>query len=276
MTRSPRLLESVRYEVIPTPDVESGVDALPPGSTVTVTCHGDRGLDRTIDAAVALRERGFEAVPHVAARLVPDESYVVRLLDRLSDAGIEEVFVIGGDAKTPSGRYAGAHALIADLHRHGEGRLRVGVAGYPEGHPLIEEAVLMSELRRKQELSHYVVTQLCFDPGAVERWIERIRGAGIELPVVLGVPGPVGRARLLRIARAVGVGSSLRFLRKNVGVARFLARSDTSATEALITRFEREGSRRSAVAGLHLFTFNEIEPAEQWRRELLAAALASG
>src|SRR5271157_6088526 len=66
-----RLLRSARLEVIPTKGATERVrGALPLGTTVTVTCSPQHGIDRTIEVAEQLSGAGFAVVPHLAARMV--------------------------------------------------------------------------------------------------------------------------------------------------------------------------------------------------------------
>ena len=65
-----RLLSRPRYEVIPVRGIEEKVVALPLGSTVTVTASPAHGIGRTVDVAEALAARGYDVVPHLAARMI--------------------------------------------------------------------------------------------------------------------------------------------------------------------------------------------------------------
>ena len=85
----------------------------------------------------------------------------------------------------------------------------------------------------------------------------------------LGVPGPVERAKLLGMAGKIGVGESLRFLRKQRSVFARLAAPGGFSTD----RFVRPGARPCAanpalgIEGLHVFTFNQVaEVTEGWRQ----------
>ena len=86
----------------------------------------------------------------------------------------------------------------------------------------------------------------------------------------MGVAGPVQRAKLLSMATKIGVGESTRFLTKHASWFLRFAAPGGYAPERLLARTEEALTAPSAgVAGLHLFTFNQIAETERWRRALL-------
>ena len=259
------LLHEPRYEVIPVQGIEQKVATLPYGATVTVTASPKQGLDRTLDVSAALAARGFTVLPHLAARMVSGRSHLERMVQRLDDAGIREVFVVGGDADPPAGDYADAGDLLEELAGLAHPFARIGIGGYPEGHPLIGDERLLEALRRKQPFASYVVTQLCFDAGALAGWVAGIRAAGIDLPVVVGLPGVVERRKLAEISLKAGVGASLSYLRKHTREMITLARSrryDPTPLARAVAGYAADESL--GLAGVHLFTFNQVQPTRDW------------
>jgi methylenetetrahydrofolate reductase (NADPH) len=272
--RSPRLarlLSGARFEVVPVAGVaEKARGALSAGTTVTVTCSAKWGIDRTLDVAEGLSAAGFVVVPHLAARMVSGHDHLARILERLETADIHEAFVVGGDATVPIGAFGEAADLLAALASLPHSLTTVGVGGYPEGHPLVSDAVLLEALQRKQTHAHYIVTQLCFDADALMRWIRSIREAGITLPIVVGLPGRVARRRLAEVSLQVGVGASLRYLVRHRGQLAALARSrtydPTALAGAIATHLDEPDLR---LRGAHLFTFNQVEATQSWLRGAL-------
>jgi methylenetetrahydrofolate reductase (NADPH) len=262
-----RLLTAPRYEVIPVHGIEEKVAALPWGATVTVTASPRHGIERTIDVSARLAARGYRVVPHLAARMIADRGRLESLVERLDAAEIHEAFVVGGDATPPAGVYADAGDLLEDLSALPHTLTRIGVGGYPEGHPLISAPGLLEALQRKQPHAGYIATQLCFDAEALMRWIGVIRAAGVDLPVVVGLPGVVERRKLAEISLQTGVGASLRYLAKHGRQIATLARSrrydPTPLARAVAAHAEAADLR---VEGAHLFTFNQIEATEAWVR----------
>jgi methylenetetrahydrofolate reductase (NADPH) len=257
------LLERPRYEVLPVDGIEEQVLAhVPREVTVTITASPARGLDATLVLAERLAARGVRAVPHLSARLVRDAAHVEEIVARLRAAGVDEVFVPAGDAREP-----GAFPDAASLLRALGGRFaHVGITGYPESHHLIDDETTIQAMFEKAPMATYIVSQICFDPDTIRTWIARVRARGTDLPIWIGMPGVVDHAKLLRISMRIGLGESARFLRAHRAWLRRLV-TRTFRPDPLLRRL---GDPGPDVAGLHFYTFNELERTERWRRETLA------
>jgi methylenetetrahydrofolate reductase (NADPH) len=267
-----RLLETPRYEVIPVRGIEDKVATLPPGATVTVTASPAYGTERTAAVTEALAARGYRVVPHLAARMIDGRGELAEIVARYAEAGVAEAFVIGGDASPPAGRYVAAADLLDELATMDHPFAHIGVGGYPEGHPLIADDELLEALRRKQPHADLIVTQLCFDAGALARWIRFVREAGILLPVVVGLPGAVERRKLAEISLKTGVGASLRYLRKHGREMATLARARRYDPAPLAREVVGLlGEPGLGIAGAHLFTFNQVAETRDWVRRATAA-----
>lgn len=259
-----------RFEVIPLAGVEEQAGYLPRGRTVTVTCSPARGIEYTLAHVERLSELRLRVVPHLSARLVSGEAQLREILRRLEGLGLREVFVVGGDAHEPRGPYPGALDLLRAMAENEHSLNEIGVAAYPERHPLIDDATLWQALASKQPYATYMVTQICFDAPTIIRWLEAARGQGITLPVYIGIPGVVDSARLLRVAMKIGVGDSMRFLSKHVGVAARLLRPGHYRPDELVAGLAPYfGDPAYGLRGLHVNTFNQVERTEQWRRQML-------
>lgn len=263
----PRRSTEVRFEILP---FERGIEEAARTETplhLTVTTSPRHGVDRTVDVAVELRALGHVVTPHLAARMVRSEEHLTEILERTSAAGIDDVFVIGGDAEVPLGPYTAAGELLEVVASHPLRPVRIGIGAYPEGHPLIPPETLERVLREKARVASYIVTQLCFDVQAVLRWIEHVRALGIGLPVLLGAVGPVERRRLLRIATRIGVGPSLRFARKQRGLTGLFRSPAHAATRFYDEAAPHVGEPGVGIAGFHLFTFDELLGTVRWQEQ---------
>jgi methylenetetrahydrofolate reductase (NADPH) len=250
-------LDHTRYEVLPFGSAEKEAEAAPHALTLTVTCSPRHGVNHSLHTAVRLRELGHTVILHVAARTLRGPEHLDAVLTRMADAGIGDVFLIGGDSAEPHGPYASALDLLPLLRAHALAPRTIGVAAYPEGHPLIDDATLLSALSHKDGQADYMTTQMCFDPAALLRWLASVREAGIGLPAYVGVPGAVDRRRLLEISMRIGVGASISFARKQHGMRRLFSRHMEIAERFNDTVATPE-AQRLGVAGLHYYSFNKL------------------
>ncbi|MBF4768808.1 methylenetetrahydrofolate reductase [Nocardioides agariphilus] len=268
-----RLLENARYEVLPTGTIEDKVlEHVPVEVTVTVTASPSKGLEPTLDLTERLTGHGYTAVPHLAARMVRDRAELAEIVDRLTGKGITKIFVPGGDADPP-GAYPDALSLLEDLKDMGNPFAHVGITGYPESHPTIDDDLTIQSMWDKRRHATHVVSNLTFDAQVLANWVKRMRKRGITMPVLLGIPGPVDRAKLLSMAGKIGVGESTRFLAKNKGTFARLAAPGGFTGEKFLRKCAAElGDPAMGVEGTHVFTFNQVEATEKWRKELLASS----
>lgn len=265
-----RLLEHARYEVLPTASIEDTVlEHVDTATALTVTASPGKGLEATLELTERLTKHGYAAVPHLAARMVRDRAELEEIAARLTSQCIDSVFVPGGDADPP-GAYPDALSLLEDLKAIGAPFRHVGITGYPESHPTISDDLTIQSMWDKRRYATHVVSNLTFDPDLLTAWVTRMRGRGIIMPLLLGIPGPVDRTKLLAMATKIGVGESTRFLMKNKGTFARLAAPGGYTGERFLEKCAPALSDPAMlVEGLHVFTFNQVAATVQWRKELL-------
>ncbi len=265
-----RLLTHARYEVLPTASTEEKVLAsVPRDVAVTITASGSKGLEATLALAEALSRDGYVTVPHLAARMISNRAELVEIRSRLAEAGITRVFVPGGDVD-PVGDYPDAFSLLEDLATLAQPFEQIGITGYPETHPKITDDLTVQAMWDKRRHATHVVSNLTFDAGAIKNWVDRMRGRGVAMPLLLGMPGPIDRAKLLSMATKIGVGESTRFLAKHKSTFARLAAPGGFTGERFLDECAATASRpESLIEGLHIFTFNQIAETEAWRQDLL-------
>jgi methylenetetrahydrofolate reductase (NADH) len=248
-----------------------------PGTRVYVSALPARPPEEQIAIARRLHARGFEPVPHLAARNFANamalDHYLARLVE---EAGVRRLLVIGGDRDAPAGSFHHALEVIESGLPQSRGIREIGIAGYPDGHPRVAPIEIERARAAKIEaaaatgLGVHIVTQFAFAPAPVLAWIARLRASGIELPVRIGIAGPASVATLLRYAAICGVTASARTLARNAGLAKHLF--GTTAPDALIRALAgaQLGAQPGAIAP-HFFTFGGLAPTARW-----AAAVAAG
>ena len=201
--------------------------------------------------------------------MVRDKDELAEICERLTGKGISRVFVPGGDADPP-GAYPDALSLLEDLATLETPFEHIGITGYPESHPTINDDLTIQSMWDKRRYATHVVSNLTFDPGVLTEWVRRMRKRGITMPLLLGIPGTVDRAKLLSMAGKIGVGESTRFLAKHKGTFARLAAPGGFTGEKFLRKCAAELSAPEfGIEGLHVFTFNQVAETEKWRTELL-------
>ncbi len=264
------LLLRPRYEVLPFDGIEDDLAAfLDRDVIVTVTGSPSRGLDATVELSERLAQDGWTVVPHLPARQIRDRGHLDELLDRIRDAGIRRLFVPAGDASAAEGAFDGAAELLAAMGGRRGDFDHIGITGYPESHHLIPDEETIRAMFEKAEMATEIISQICFDAGTIADWIAKVRARGTHLPIWIGLPGIVDYSKLFRITTKIGLGESARFLGHQHGwLSRLLTRRfnpDRLVRDLGATAADPE----ARVAGFHIYTFNEIERTERWRRQTL-------
>jgi methylenetetrahydrofolate reductase (NADPH) len=160
-----------------------------------------------------------------------------------------------GTAYSPfPGGYANAAELAAGLRAFGE--LEVSVSAYPEKHP--ESADVDADiamLKRKADAgATRAITQFFFDNDVFARYLDRVRGAGIHIPIVPGILPIQNLGQVKRFADLCGA-----------SVPAFVEEALAPLEDRPAERFRRaaelaanqiEGLRRLGVEEFHFYTMN--------------------
>jgi methylenetetrahydrofolate reductase (NADPH) len=267
-------VERLHFELIPTPKVALQYPHLPAHSTVSITCSPAKDIEATLEVSSQLLQLGHQVIPHLAARMVSGPDHVAAIATWLRANNQHQVFVIGGDAPEPAGPYLDAAALITALVNADTPLTNIGFGAYPDGHATIPTERLLPAVLEKQQIlddagvTGWISTQMCFDVQAITRWTLDARTAGLHLPLHLGIPGVIDTTKLLTMGAKLGIGASLRYLRKNRAVVSKLAApggyDPMQLLAPLAPKFDTLG-----IEALHVFTFNQVANTAAWRDAVL-------
>jgi len=168
-----------------------------------------RARTRDIVARIK-RDFGIEAMAHLTC-VGSTREELAQVIDELGEAGVRNILALRGDPPkgqetfehTPGGfRYASE--LIPFIRERGE--FCVGAACYPEVHPEATHAVAdLSHLRAKVDAgADFLITQLFFDNTRYYEFEGRVRGAGIEVPILAGIMPVTNVAQVQRFTQMCG------------------------------------------------------------------------
>ena len=207
------------FEFFP-PKTEAGrtalvrtIDELKPLSPgyVSVT-YGAMGSNRgqVIEIVSEIKNRiGIEAMAHLTC-VGHTREELASVLDELAGVGIENVLALRGDPppgtdfQVTQGGFSHASDLTALIRERGG--FCIGGAAYPEVHPDAPDAE--TDLRNLQTKvaagSDFLVTQLFFDNRDYFAFLERVRAAGIEVPVLPGIMPVTNLGQVKRFTEMCG------------------------------------------------------------------------
>lgn len=267
-------VQNIGYEVMPFKGTcEKVIEHVPTSVPLTVTATGGKGLDVTLSLVSWLAKEGYSVAPHLPARLFRDDAEVEDVLGQLKSENIRRVFIVGGDAPEPAGKFTDAHALLKSMNAIGHHFEEVGIGGYPEGHALISDEALRTAMDQKAPYATRILTQICFNAYTTTKWAEGLKRRGIDLPIFVGMPGPVSRQKLMRISAGLGLGQSARFLKKQQNMLwRFFMPGGYRPDGLIRGLTTTVPQANTSIQGFHIFTFNDLAETEAWRRQLVQSA----
>jgi len=253
-------------------EIEGIKEAAPlirPGTQVAVTFLPGEELEQRVQAAVLVRELGFEPIVHLSARRIESEEQLDWYLGEItSKAGVKRVFIIAGDPPEAEGPYENSLQIIETglLEKHGIEI--VGVGGHPEGHPNNTAAELWDWMEKKiaavraHGMTPLVVTQFAFDDEAIVAWLAEMRDRGIDVPVRLGVPGPAGIKRLLGFAKRCGVGASASVMKKyGISLTNLIG---SAGPDKLVNSLDKMLGDEHGRVRLHFYPFGALTASAEW------------
>lgn len=134
------------------------------------------------------------------------------VVEEFQAAGVRHFVALRGDpqggvgtryAPHPGG-YVNAADLVAGLRDMGD--FEISVSAYPERHPESENDVVdLDMLKQKVDAgATRALTQFFFDNDIFERYLERVRAAGITIPIVPGIMPIQNLTQLKRFAAMCG------------------------------------------------------------------------
>ena len=260
--------------------IRRAAKSLAPGTPVFVPKMPTQSLDDKLEQIRILKDVGLNPVPHIVARQITSERVLSDFLEQaVAIGGVHQVLVVGGDGFNPEGPFQDAAAVIASGILANAGISKVGVGGYPDGHPDVAVEQLHSDLKRKlaltraQGMALSVFTQFSFEPQRIAEYCEDLRNLIPGVPVYAGLAGPTSPKQLLRFAKICGVRLSMRGANK-LGLNAFRLAANSGPDKQLGVLAERGAEQTSGnLEGIHLFSFGGFVESSEW---LSAKRSASG
>ena len=235
-------------------------------SYISIT-YGAGGATRALTKDIILRikeETNIRVVSHLTCvGMTQDE--LSSLLDDYDKAGIHDILALRGDPpkniagySTPKDGFSYAAELVRFIksrHPH----MKVGVAGFPEGHPGTPNRLKeMEYLKQKVDAgADYICTQLFFDNRDFYDFRERCELTGITVPIKAGIMPITSISNMERIAE-LSLGARI-----PASLLRALARTENDeAAERVGIHWATQqvlDLLQNSVDGIHFYTLNKSQ-----------------
>lgn len=232
--------------------------------SVTYGAGGNTAENTFAIASYIQNQCGIEALTHLTCAAIPDKLFLTNFLTNLYRNGIHNILALRGDKpqwmsdeQFAARYYAHASDLITDVKEKFE--FGVAAACYPEVH---QEAASLSEdianLKIKVDSGvDFLITQLFYDNETFFRFLEKVREAGIRVPVL---PGIMPITTIGQVKNIVGL-SGTKIPGKLAEILEKYRESPADLKKAGLeySRRQMEDLLAHGVDGIHLYSMNKVE-----------------
>ena len=233
-------------EIGPKTDLET----LPNLKDVYITMLPGGDYKETAQQAINLVKKGYNPIPHFPARSIENNNQLKEYVSMCKDGGVKQVLVIGG-GREPAGKFDSSFQILETGYFE---KMKIGIAGHPEGSPDISDSDLEKAMIAKKPYADYIVTQWLLDPQPIVDFISKQ-----SVPVHVGITGPLKISSLIKFANIVGAKNSLNFLKSNFSKALDLLKPKDP--NELIEKLKMH------TDFFHIYTFGGLKETNKWLKE---------
>ncbi len=264
--------ESFSFEFFP-PKTQKGVESLasvrktlaelnPDFFSVTYGAGGST-QDSTKNTVIQTQaETGIPTASHLSC-VGSSEEHIRSILNTYQKHNINRLVALRGDL--PSGMrdlgdFQHANDLVEFIRKETGDYFQIEVAAYPEMHPQADnyQTDIENFARKANAGADRAITQYFYNTDAYFYFVDSVRKAGVEIPILPGIMPITNFSNLARFSD--GTGAEIpRWLRKRLeGYA-----DDNDSIEKLGLEFVTKMCDRllqGGAPGLHFYTMNKLEP----------------
>ncbi len=225
---------------------------------------GGSTRDRTVNTVLQLdQDVKVPTAPHLSC--VGDSKEQLReLINMYRESGIRRIVALRGDLPSGMGRASGelryANELVEFIREETDDHFSIEVAAYPEAHPQARdfEVDLENFVRKAKAGADSAITQYFFNADCYFYFVERVRKAGVKIPIVPGIMPITNYSSLSRFSDACGA-EIPRWIRKQLESYG----DDSTSIKAFGTEVLSNMCQQLLDGGapsLHFYTLNQAEP----------------
>ena len=229
---------------------KTNLDTLPALKDVYITMLPGGDFKETAQQAINLVKKGFNPVPHFPARSMANEAQLKEYVKMCKDGGVKQALVIGG-GREPMGKFDSSFQLLETGYFE---KMKIGIAGHPEGSPDISDEVLEKAMIDKKPYADYIVTQWLMQSEPIIDFISKQ-----SVPVHVGITGPMKISSLIKFANIVGAKNSINFIKSNFSRAIDLLKPKDP--NDLVDKIKEH------TKYFHIYTFGGLKETNNWLKE---------
>ena len=252
---------------------------------ISVTYGAGGGSNHTMTAEIAssIERHGVCSLAHLTC-IGAERENMLQTIEQMKQKGIRNVLALRGDIPDDTG----GGSLCQDKPRHGEpssvpyyryaedliltlhkaGGFCIGAACYPEGHIECDDLSFdtVSLLRKQDAGADFLITQLFFENDYFYRFLERVRGAGVTLPISAGVMPILSRKAVERMIFICGASLPS-------GIIKLLHKYENNPADLRKAGIEymtkqAEDLLGHGVDGIHIYTMNKPDIAAHCLKQI--------
>ena len=169
---------------------------------------GGSTRERTFAIVKEIVAEGHEAAPHLSC-IGSTRASIREILDEYRSAGIRRIVALRGDLPSgtaEAGEFRYANELVEFIRAETGDHFSLEVAAYPEWHPQARSPRddLAAFVRKVKAGANSAITQYFYNADAYFHFVDEVRAAGVEIPVIPGIM-PIGSfSKLARFSDACG------------------------------------------------------------------------
>lgn len=175
---------------------------------ISLTYGAGGNENKSFNLLKNIKDAGINVMPHFTC-ITSSKENIEKDIKKLSQLGVENILALRGDIPQDKSLmkhdFHYANELVSFIKE--KTNLSVGVAGYPEGH--IESPDLKTDidnLKRKVDAgADAIFTQLFFENGFFFDYVNRVRDAGITIPVIAGIMPVISKKQVHKMTSMANI-----------------------------------------------------------------------
>ena len=223
---------------------------------------GGSTQEGTFNAVANIRAQGHQAAPHLSC-VGATRSKVTEILDGLKAQGVNRIVALRGDLPSGMGGMGElnhASDLVQLIREHSGEHFQIVVAAYPEYHPQARtpQDDLKHFVNKMHAGANMAVTQYFYNADAYARFVDDVRKAGVNAPIVPGIMPITNYSRLARFSETCGAEIPRWILLKLASYGDDKASIQAFGEEVVAQLCER--LIQIGAPSLHFYTLNQSAP----------------